>query len=56
MLERVAPSQAVTLNRAVTVAMTRGPANGLGIIDGLLENPACAGPTAPTPSVPICSR
>jgi RNA polymerase sigma factor (sigma-70 family) len=40
MLERVAPSPAVTLNRAVAVAMTRGPANGLAIIDGLLENPA----------------
>ncbi len=40
MLEQAAPSPAVTLNRAVAVAMTRGPAEGLAIVDGLLEDPA----------------
>ena len=39
MLERVAPSPAVTLNRAVAVAMTLGPEHGLSILDALLEDP-----------------
>jgi RNA polymerase sigma factor (sigma-70 family) len=40
MLEHVAPGPAVTLNRAVAVAMTHGPAAGLAIVDGLLKDPA----------------
>ena len=39
MLERVAPSPAVTLNRAVAVAMTLGPEDGLAIVDTLLADP-----------------
>ena len=39
MLERVAPSPAVTLNRAVAVAMTLGPEDGLAIVDTLLDDP-----------------
>ena len=39
MLERVAPSPAVTLNRAVAVAMTLGPEHGLSIVDALLDDP-----------------
>lgn len=35
LLERVQPSPIVTLNRAVAVAMARGPQAGLAIIDGL---------------------
>ena len=34
-LARLAPSPVVELNRAVAVAMTRGPAAGLAIMDGL---------------------
>jgi RNA polymerase sigma-70 factor (ECF subfamily) len=34
-LERVLPSPVVSLNRAVAVAMTDGPAAGLDVIDGL---------------------
>ena len=40
MLERVAPGPAVTLNRAVAVGMTDGPARGLAIVDALLDDPA----------------
>jgi predicted RNA polymerase sigma factor len=39
MLERIAPSPAVTLNRAVAVAMSLGPEHGLAVLDPLLENP-----------------
>jgi RNA polymerase sigma-70 factor, ECF subfamily len=35
-LLRLAPSPVVELNRAVAVAMTRGPAAGLAIVDGLV--------------------
>jgi len=42
MLERVAPGPAVTLNRAVAVAMESGPAAGLTIVGGLLEDPRLA--------------
>jgi RNA polymerase sigma factor (sigma-70 family) len=36
-LARAAPSPVVELNRAVAVAMARGPAAGLAIVDGLRE-------------------
>lgn len=36
MLDQVAPSPAVTLNRAVAVGMALGPEQGLAIVDGLL--------------------
>ena len=36
----VAPSPAVTLNRAVAVAMALGPEHGLAIVHDLLEDPA----------------
>ena len=42
MLERVAPGPAVTLNRAIAIAMESGPAAGLTIVDGLLEDPGMA--------------
>ena len=42
MLERVAPGPAVTLNRAVAVGMASGPAAGLTIVDGLLQDPRMA--------------
>jgi RNA polymerase sigma factor (sigma-70 family) len=42
MLEHVAPGPAVTLNRAVAVAMESGPAAGLTIVGGLLEDPRMA--------------
>jgi len=42
MLERVAPGPAVTLNRAVAVGMAVGPAAGLTIVDGLLQDPRMA--------------
>ncbi|RJQ78664.1 TIGR03086 family protein [Pseudonocardiaceae bacterium YIM PH 21723] len=40
MLHRVAPGPAVTLNRAVAVAMHTGPEAGLSLLDPLLELPA----------------
>lgn len=40
MLDQVAPSPAVSVNRAVAVAMTSGPAAGLTMVDTLLEQPA----------------
>lgn len=40
MLHQVAPSPAVTLNRAVAVAMTLGPDHGVAIVRDLLEHPA----------------
>jgi RNA polymerase sigma factor (sigma-70 family) len=40
MLERTAPSPAVTLNKAVAVGMTAGPRHGLSLVDGLLDDPA----------------
>lgn len=39
MLDRVAPSAAVTLNRAVAVAMVLGPAEGLAMLEPLLVDP-----------------
>ena len=38
MLDQVAPGPAVTLNRAVAVAMETGPDAGLQIVGGLLED------------------
>ena len=38
MLDRVAPSPFVTLNRAVAVGMSVGPAAGLRIVDELLDD------------------
>lgn len=40
MLDRVAPSPAVTLNRAVAVAESGGPEAGLALVEPLLEQPA----------------
>ncbi|MBF6499219.1 RNA polymerase sigma factor [Nocardia cyriacigeorgica] len=40
MLSRIAPSSAVTLNRAVALAMAFGPDQGLALIGPLLEDPA----------------
>ncbi|MFD4322998.1 RNA polymerase sigma factor [Nocardioides sp. NPDC058538] len=40
MLAQVAPSPAVTLNRAVAVAMSLGPEYGIEIVRDLLEHPA----------------
>ena len=40
MLHDVAPGPAVTLNRAVAVAMARTPDDGLALVDGLLDDPA----------------
>jgi predicted RNA polymerase sigma factor len=40
MLDRVAPSPVVTLNRAVAVAMDKGPDEGLGILAPLFDHPA----------------
>jgi RNA polymerase sigma factor (sigma-70 family) len=42
MLERLAPSPAVTLNRAVAVGMALGPEEGLAVVEPLLEHPAMA--------------
>ena len=39
-LARLAPSPVVELNRAVAVVMAEGPAAGLAIVDGLLQEPA----------------
>ena len=39
MLARVAPSSAVTLNRAVAVGMAYGPEAGIGLVDELLLDP-----------------
>ncbi|MGH3730552.1 MAG: RNA polymerase sigma factor, partial [Micromonosporaceae bacterium] len=39
MLERVAPSPAVTLNHAVAVGMSSGPADGLAMVEPLLDDP-----------------
>jgi RNA polymerase sigma factor (sigma-70 family) len=41
-LGRLAPSPVVDLNRAVAVAMARGPAAGLAIVDGLVADGALA--------------
>jgi predicted RNA polymerase sigma factor len=40
MLERLAPSPAVTLNRAVAVGMALGPEQGLAVVEPLLADPA----------------
>ncbi len=40
MLDRLAPSPAVTLNRAVALAMSLGPQHGLRLVDALRETPA----------------
>lgn len=42
MLEQLAPSPAVTLNRAVAVGMAVGPEQGLAVVDGLLDEPTMA--------------
>jgi predicted RNA polymerase sigma factor len=42
MLEQLAPSPAVTLNRAVAVGMAFGPERGLAVVDALLVEPAMA--------------
>jgi predicted RNA polymerase sigma factor len=39
-LAQVRPSPVVELNRAVAVSMAFGPAAGLALVDGLLEEPA----------------
>ena len=39
MLERVAPSRTVTLNLAVALAMASTPAEGLALVDELLQDP-----------------
>jgi predicted RNA polymerase sigma factor len=39
MLEAVAPSPVVTLNRAVAAAMVRGPAEGLRLVEPLADDP-----------------
>jgi predicted RNA polymerase sigma factor len=38
-LDHIAPNPVVTLNRAVAVAMTDGPAAGLALLDGLDDGP-----------------
>lgn len=40
MLDRVAPAPAVSLNRAVAVAMVDGPQAGLAMVEALLTDPA----------------
>ncbi|MFI5714545.1 RNA polymerase sigma factor [Nocardia sp. NPDC051750] len=40
MLDRVAPSPAITLNRAVAIAMVAGPEAGLRLTEPLLDEPA----------------
>lgn len=42
-LGRLAPSPVVDLNRAVAVAMARGPGVGLRVVDGLVEQGVLAG-------------
>ncbi|MEV0077101.1 sigma-70 family RNA polymerase sigma factor [Nocardia neocaledoniensis] len=42
MLDRVAPSPIVTLNRAVAVGMAEGPDRGLALVTPLLDDPAMA--------------
>jgi RNA polymerase sigma factor (sigma-70 family) len=39
-LNRLAPSPVVELNRAVAVAMAEGPAQGLALVDALADDPA----------------
>jgi predicted RNA polymerase sigma factor len=39
-LALVTPSPVIELNRAVALSMAEGPAAGLEIVDGLLEEPA----------------
>jgi predicted RNA polymerase sigma factor len=41
-LAQMAPSPVISLNRAVAVSMAFGPAAGLEIVDGLLNEPGCA--------------
>ncbi len=55
MLADLTPGPVVTLNRAVAVAETRGPAAGLALVDPLLDDPPCGVPTACTPSAPTSS-
>jgi predicted RNA polymerase sigma factor len=42
LLEQVSPSPIVTLNRAVAVAMVRGPQSGLDVVDTLEQDPRIA--------------
>ena len=51
MLEQLAPSPAVTLNRAVAVGMAFGPEQGLALVDPLLGDPGMA-PPPPDPRRP----
>ncbi|MEU8384085.1 sigma-70 family RNA polymerase sigma factor [Streptosporangium sp. NPDC048865] len=41
-LARIAPNPMVTLNHAVAVAMTRGPRAGLGLLEGMDDDPRIA--------------
>ncbi len=43
LLDSLAPSPVVTLNRAVAVAMVHGPRAGLALLDGLTGDPRLAG-------------
>lgn len=43
LLERVSDNPVVRLNRAVAVAMTRGPEAGLALLDSIAEDPRLAG-------------
>jgi predicted RNA polymerase sigma factor len=43
LLDRLAPSPVVTLNRAVATAMVHGPRAGLALLDGLAGEPRLAG-------------
>jgi RNA polymerase sigma factor (sigma-70 family) len=42
-LEELAPSPVVRLNRAVAISMASGPAEGLALVDTLLEEPSLRG-------------
>jgi predicted RNA polymerase sigma factor len=42
-LERISPNPMVTLNRAIAVAMTDGPAEGLALLEPLGEDSRMAG-------------
>jgi predicted RNA polymerase sigma factor len=42
-LVQLVPSPVIELNRAVALSMAFGPASGLEVVDGLLDDPALAG-------------
>ena len=55
-LARLAPSPVVELNRAVAVAMARGPEAGLALVDALINGcDRCETITSCRPSAAICS-